>query len=145
TNIQAWGNNRITLFVPTGATTGNVVVTVGGVASNGVKFTLITTPYINDASPNTGGVGQQLNVDGGNFGSSQGTSTVTFNGTTATNIQAWGNNRITLFVPTGATTGNVVVTVGGVASNGVKFTLITTPYINDASPNTGGVGQQLNV
>jgi hypothetical protein len=32
--------------VPTGATTGNVVVTVGGQASNGVPFSVIPPPSI---------------------------------------------------------------------------------------------------
>src|SRR5246500_2499497 len=56
------------------------------------------------------------------FGSTQGTSTVTFNGTAAT-VTSWSATSIATSVPTGATTGNVVVTVGGVASNGVSFTV----------------------
>jgi hypothetical protein len=45
-------------------------------------------------------------------------------------------------VPTGATTGNVVVTVGGVASNGVTFTVTPTaePVITSATTASGTVG-----
>ena len=51
---------------------------------------------------------------------------MTFNGTTATPT-SWSATSIVVPVPAGATTGNVVVTVGGVASNGQTFTVGTTP------------------
>ena len=38
--VTAWSSGSITATVPGGATTGNVVVTVNGVASNGVNFTM---------------------------------------------------------------------------------------------------------
>jgi hypothetical protein len=52
----------------------------------------------------------------------QGNSTVTFNGTAATPT-SWSATGIVVPVPAGATTGNVVVTVGGLASNGARFTV----------------------
>ncbi len=71
--------------VPSGATTGNVVVTVGGVASNGVSFTVTAAaPSISSLSPTSGAVGTAVTITGTNFGATQGTSTVTFNGTAAT-------------------------------------------------------------
>jgi hypothetical protein len=75
-------------------------------------------------------------ITGTNFGSTQGTSTVTFNGTTATPT-GWSATSITAPVPTGATTGNVVVTVGGVASNGATFAVPTgsTAFPIKASAN----------
>ena len=79
-------------------------------------------PGITSLSPTTGLVGAAVTVTGTNFGSSQGTSTVKFNGTTAT-VTSWSATSIVTSVPSGATTGNVVVTVGGVASNGVSFTV----------------------
>jgi hypothetical protein len=51
-------------------------------------------------------------------------------------------------VPSGATTGNVVVTVGGVASNGVNFTVTASAPISVAvSPNLGGatITQQIQL
>jgi hypothetical protein len=108
--------------VPSGGTTGNVVVTVGGTVSNGVSFTVIATPSITSLSPNAGPVGASVTITGANFGSSQGGSTVTFNGTLAT-AGSWSATSIVVTVPSGATTGNVIVTVGGVASNGVGFTV----------------------
>ncbi|MFA6571574.1 MAG: FISUMP domain-containing protein, partial [Bacteroidota bacterium] len=48
---------------------------------------------------------------------------VAFNGTNATSIVSWNATQIVAVVPTGATTGNVVVTVSGHASNGSNFTV----------------------
>jgi hypothetical protein len=75
---------------------------------------------ISSLSPTSGAVGTAVTITGTNFGSSQGTSTVTFNGVAAT-ATSWSATSIATTVPSGATTGNVVVTVGGVASNGVRF------------------------
>jgi len=79
-------------------------------------------PSITSLNPTSGPVGASITIAGASFGASQGTSTVTFNGTAAAPT-AWSTTSITTPVPTGATTGNVVVTVGAQASNGVNFTL----------------------
>ncbi|PYV67118.1 MAG: hypothetical protein DMG96_40295, partial [Acidobacteria bacterium] len=55
--------------VPAGATTGNVVVTVSGVASAGVLFTVLAVPSISSLSPSSGAVGASVTIAGGNFGS----------------------------------------------------------------------------
>jgi uncharacterized protein (TIGR03437 family) len=47
---------------------------------------------------------------------------VTFNGISAL-VTSWSATSITATVPSGATTGSVVVTVSGVQSNGLTFTL----------------------
>ena len=119
----SWSATSIGVTVPTGATTGNVVVTVGGIASNGVSFTVtVPAPSITSLNPTSGLVGSSVTISGANFGATQGTSTVQFNGTAAT-ATSWSATSIGVTVPTGATTGNVVVTVGGIASNGVSFTV----------------------
>lgn len=123
----SWSATSIGAPVPSSATTGNVVVTVGGVASNGVVFTI--PPSITTLSPTNGIVGQSVLISGTKFGSTQGTSTVKFNGVTATPTN-WGASSITAPVPSGATTGPVVVTVAGAASNGVTFTVITTGAVS---------------
>ena len=66
---------------------------------------------------------QAVTITGTNFGASQGTSTVTFNGTAATPT-SWSATSIVVPVPAGATTGNVVVTVSGLASNPVSFMVL---------------------
>ena len=68
-----------------------------------------------------GAVGASVTITGTSFGSTQGSSTVKFNGTAVTTIGSWSATSIVATVPTGATTGNVVVNVSGVTSNGVSF------------------------
>src|SRR5437867_4644857 len=80
----SWSATSIVVPVPAGATTGNVVVTVAGVASNAVVFTVMAAPSITSRAPASGPVGTSVTITGTNFGAAQGTSTVTFNGTTAT-------------------------------------------------------------
>src|SRR5438477_1002508 len=141
----SWSATSIVAPVPSGATTGNVVVTVGGVASNGVSFTVtVPPPSITSLNPTSGVVGTSVTITGVNFGATQGTSTVTFNGTAATPA-SWSATSIVAPVPAGATTGNVVVTVGGVASNGVSFTVqsdTTPPVVTVTAPANGATASR---
>jgi hypothetical protein len=141
---SAWSATSITVPVPTGASTGSVIVTVGGVASNGVTFTVLPTPTLTSVTPTSGPAGTSVTIVGTNFGASQGTSTVQFNGTSATST-SWNATTIVVPVPTGATTGNVVVTVSGVASNAIAFTVIPTPTITSLSPTVGPVGSSVTI
>src|SRR5262249_19029658 len=89
-------------------------------------------PAITGLSPSEGAVGTSVTISGTGFDTTQGTSTVTFNGTTAT-PSTWSDTSIGVPVPAGATTGVVVVTVGGLDSNALTFS-VTVPvgYIYDA-------------
>ncbi|MFZ0431154.1 MAG: kelch repeat-containing protein, partial [Candidatus Acidiferrales bacterium] len=116
-----------------------MVVTVSGVASAGVNFTVYVTPSISSLSPTSGAVGTPVTITGTGFQASQGSSTLTFNGVTATPTN-WNNTQIKALVPTGATTGSVVETVDGLDSNGVSFTVKPTPSITSASPMSGSAG-----
>src|SRR3984893_6572822 len=97
-------------------------------------------PTITSLSPTSGVVGSSVTITGTNFGSTQGgTSTVKFNGTAATPT-SWSATSIVAPVPTGAGTGNVVVAVGGAASNGVSFTVTpdtTPPVVTITAPANG--------
>ena len=99
----------------------------------------VATPSITSLNPTSGPVGTGVTITGTNFGSSQGTSTVTFNGTVGTPT-SWSAGDIVVPVPTGATTGHVVVTVGGVASKGVSYTVTIPPTITSADNTTFTVG-----
>jgi hypothetical protein len=129
--------------VPSGATTGNVVVTVNSLASNGLTFTVNVAPTLTSLSPTTGSVGTSVTIAGTNFGATQGASTVKFNGTTATPT-SWSATSIVVPVPAAATTGNVVVTVNSLASNGLPFT-VTVPAVVTASPASVAPSGSLNV
>jgi RHS repeat-associated protein len=145
TTITSWGATSIVATVPTGATTGNVVVTVSGVASNGKTFTVVSAPSITSLSPTSGAIGASVTITGTSFGATQGTSTLAFNGTMATTITSWNATTIKATVPTGATTGNMVVHAGGVNSNGSLFTIVPAPSITSLSPTAGAVGAPVTI
>src|SRR5579863_9177510 len=96
-------------------------------------------PTITSLSITSGIVGAQVTITGTGFGSAQGSSTVQFNGMTAT-ASTWTDTSITVAVPSGATSGNVIVNVGGVNSNGESFTVTQIPTgWTDADVGTAGV------
>ncbi len=101
-------------------------------------------PAISSLSPLSGPVGTSVTINGSNFGATQGTSAVTFNGTSAPPA-SWSSAQIVVPVPAGATTGPVVVTVGGVASNGATFTVATPPAISSLSPRLSLRGTPVTV
>ena len=80
-------------------------------------------PAISGLSPASGPVGTAVTITGTNFRATQGTSIVTFNGTDAGAATSWSNTAITISVPAGAASGNVSVTIGGVSSNPMPFTV----------------------
>src|SRR5947207_6064056 len=93
-----------------------VTNTAGTVTSSAATLTVnaaAAAPSITSLNPTTSFVGMSVTIAGANFGATQGTSTVKFNGTTATPT-SWSATAIVAPVPTGATSGNVVVTVNGV-------------------------------
>ena len=141
----SWSATSITVHVPSGATSGAVVVTVGGVASNEVGFAVVPMPSIVSLNPSFGPVGTAVTIAGGNFGSMQGGSSVTFNGTSAGTATSWTATSIVVHVPSGATAGNVVVTVDEVAGSGVNFTVLPTPSIANLDPDTGAVGTAVTI
>jgi rhamnogalacturonyl hydrolase YesR len=92
---------------------------------NGIEITTSTVsvppPSIASLAPTSGPEGTSVTISGSSFGTAQGT--VNFNGTVAP-VTGWSPSAIMATVPSGAISGNVVVTAGGVASNGVNFTVL---------------------
>jgi YD repeat-containing protein len=131
---SAWSNSSITVAAPS-ATTGLVVVTVGGVSSNGISFSF--APSISSVSPSSGPTGTSVTIGGQNFGAMQGQSTVTFGGTAAAPT-SWGPSRIVVPVPSTATTGLVIVIVAGQSSNGITFTVGTGSITGTVTRSSDG-------
>src|SRR6267378_3789750 len=132
-----WTPTSIVVPVPAGATNGNVVVTVAGTASNGLLFTF--TPSIISLNTNSAPAGASVTVTGTNFGTTQGTSKVTFNGKVAT-VVTWSASSIVVNVPVGGT-GNVVVTINSIDSNGMAFTVQDFAFqaaLTDLTVTAGG-------
>lgn len=89
------------------------------VDSFSMNFKMDGGPSICSITPDSGATGTTVTITGNGFGKTKGT--VTFNGITA-KVTSWTNTSISTTVPTGTTTGNVVVTANGVKSNRVNFT-----------------------
>ena len=122
---------------------------------NGNYDSLITVPLptlppaITNLSPSGALIGMPVTINGTNFGATQSTSTVSFNGISATPT-SWTDTSIVAPVPSGTTTGPVVVTARGQASNGVTFTLLTAGTIagtitrtSDSTPISGALVEAL--
>src|ERR1700719_3364138 len=97
-------------------------------------------PVIQNVNPHSAPIGGQLIIQVTGFGPTQGSSTITFNGTPVTIIESWSATVIDAEVPVGATTGNVIVTVGGLKSNAWQVTIIAAPSITSVSPSSGPIG-----
>jgi hypothetical protein len=105
---------------------------------------VLATPSISSLSPTTGAVGASVTIGGSNFGSTQGSGTVKFNGTAGT-VSSWSASSIVATVPSGATTRNVIVNASGVNANGVSFTVVSAPSISSLTPSTGAVGASVTI
>lgn len=140
TQLFTYNTTTIVARVPVGATTGNVqlVNSLAGISSNTKPFTVTPggTPVIISLTPSSGGIGVPVTIAGTGFGATQGSSTITFNGLTAI-VTSWSATSIVATVPLMATTGPVIVTVGGVASNSETFTV--------TNPSNGGLAAPLNL
>ncbi len=97
----------------------------------GVYTNTSATPTLGSVTPNNGVAGDTVTITGSGFGAQQNSNTVTFNGVAAS-VQSWGNTSIVATIPTGATSGPLLVTVNGVQSAAVNFTI--TANITLSSP-----------
>lgn len=89
------------------------------------------TPQINTVSATTGSVGAQVVISGANFGDTQGIGVVLLNDVSVT-VNSWNATSITITIPTGATSGYLVVASapGMNTSNPVFFTVTAQPLPN---------------
>jgi len=127
TSFTVDSDTQITATVPTGATTGTISVTdTEGTATSATTFTVTPspTPTLTSFAPTSGAEGDTITLTGTGF---TGASAVTFNGTAATTFTVDSDTSITVTVPTGATTGAIVVTTpGGTATSATDFTVSAT-------------------
>lgn len=117
-SIASWSDTAITLTVPDTATSGPLLVIVNDQVSNGIDF--IVPPVVNTLTPASGVSGTVITINGTNFGALQGSSTVSVDGVTAVPA-TWSATAISFPVPTGASTGDVVVSVNSIPSNALTF------------------------
>lgn len=130
---------QITATVPEGALIGSIAISsLGGTTNSAATF--IVAPRITSFTPDHGGVGQTVTLNGANF---EGVTSVTFNGT-ATSFTFVSSTQVTTSVPADATIGRIAITTpGGTGSSATDF--IVAPRIANFSPNHGDVGQTVTV
>ena len=122
----------------------NAVLLVLGLLFGTFAF---AAPAISTISPTVGPVspvGSPVTINGSGFGTTQGGSIVTIGGLTTTPT-SWSDSRIIVPVPGALMPGfmDVIVTVGGTASNAASFLVI--PVITNDSPASGPVGTSVVV
>jgi hypothetical protein len=93
-----------------------------------VSSSTAPAPVISSVSATSGQVGSPVMLTGTGFGSSQGASIVFLNGIVAT-ISSWSGTSISITVPTGATSGALIVSVAPTLndSNPVQFNINANP------------------
>jgi uncharacterized repeat protein (TIGR03803 family) len=108
---------EITTTVPDDATTGPVTVAMrSGTLSSGTFYVI---PQITSFTPSDGPVGKKVTITGISL---TGTTAVSFNGVAASEITVNSNKKVTVTVPTGATTGTIsITTAGGTATSATNF------------------------
>jgi hypothetical protein len=124
------------------------VVNLGGVGASSGNFTVLPgggalPPSISGFAPSSGIPAQMVTIAGANF---VGTTSVTFNGTSASYIVT-DAGHIAATVPANATSGAIVVTTPiGTATSAGNFTVLPpVPVIDSLSSYQGAVGDPLTI
>ncbi|WP_035558037.1 M4 family metallopeptidase [Hymenobacter sp. IS2118] len=127
--------------VPNAATTGPITVrTPSGTATSATNFTVTPSLAFASFSPASGVAGTVVNVQGRGF---TGTTAVTFSGVNAPTFTVASDIELFVTVPSGATTGNIVLTtpLGTVTSPSLFIVLVPGgPTITGFTPGSGPVG-----
>jgi len=113
------------LAVSSGSTSTLATATFDSVSINSLAA---PAPVITAVSATTGSIGSQAVISGTAFGATQNGSTVTLSDTPLT-VNTWSNTSISITIPSGATSGPLVVSVTPTMndSNPVTFTVTTQP------------------
>lgn len=153
----SWSDSEIKCKVPVGATTGKVIITISNSNTNGIDFTVLNLDSIKDPTlisltPISGYVGSLVQITGKFLGKAQGTNTISFNGTSllVSDYQNWSDSVIICKVPSGATTGKVLITINSKNTNGLDFTVLKQDTVKDTklislNPTSGYVGSVIQI
>ena len=119
--VQSWSDTQIVATVASGSTTGSALVLQNGVMSDAFPFS-VNTLQVASVSPNSGGPGSVVTINGSGFGTSQGSGVVWF-GSTSGEVMGWSNTQIFAAVASNAVSGVARVEQNGAWSNAVNFTV----------------------
>ena len=126
-----WSDTSITFTVPANVSTGPVQVIKQGITSSSVGFTLLKPTVISSVTPNAAASGTVVTVSGAGFGAQQNTSSMSFNGQTAT-VVSWSDQQVQLLVEDNAQTGPIYVAVASLVTPGPTFTRTSGANLTDS-------------
>jgi Zn-dependent metalloprotease len=136
----------ITATVAAGTTTGPITVrTPSGTATSATNFTVTPSLAFNSFSPTSGPVGTVVLIRGIGF---TGTTAVTFGGVNAPTFTVASDLELWATVPTGAQSGNIVLTTPiGNATSPTPFGVIVPggPTVTSFTPTSGAVGTAVTI
>jgi len=142
-----WKDKEIQAIIPYGLSFGDaeLFVNINGFYCNPEDFIIkeLPKPVIENISPLSAAIGQEIIITGTNFSSHRGTSYVSFNSATATTYNDWTDTGIKIIVPSGAKTGKIFVVVNGQKSNEFDFTVL--PHIESISPDWLKTGDEITI
>lgn len=130
-------DDTIYTWVPYGAVSGQVQVSVDGVLSNPVNF--IVGPYIDSVSAIVAAPGDKINIKGFNFDPDKNRNYVYFNGIRGT-VNTATATQLSVTVPDG-NTGPLTVSTNDMTSKPVSMTII--PVMEAITPAFGETGQMV--
>ena len=108
-NFTVGSDTYLEATVPSGATTGAVIVTIpGGTLTSNQNFRVM--PVILSFSPTSGPVGTSVTITGNGFTQ---TTNVKFGGVRATSFTVNSDTQVTAIVPAGAKTGHIAISTPG--------------------------------
>jgi uncharacterized protein (TIGR03437 family) len=139
--VVHWSDTHIRAEVPDSASTGQIRLHVNGSQSNSVGFAVTVPPMIISIFPNQGTYGDQVTITGSGFRDPQSGGIVTFSGRGAP-VSSWSDSLILTEFPNGCVRGDVIVEVGGRASDQVPFSVFG---ISSVHPPAAFVGDEVAV
>jgi hypothetical protein len=145
TTFNVVSGTNITATVPTGATTGKIVVKVGCTVFTSLTDFIVTAgpvaPTITSFNPISGPIGTTVTITGTNFDPVAASNTVKFNGVDAATPTVASATSLTVTVPTGATTGPIsVTTLAGTGTSTTDFIVTCTPPSPPTATNVSRCG-----
>jgi IPT/TIG domain. len=137
TTFQVNSTTQIRTTVPSGATTGPLIVTNRVDAGISVTDFVVSEPVITDFSPDRGAWNTLVMIEGSGFVD---ITDVTIGGVSAPIISSF-QRALYVRVPEGATTGPITISNPiGIATSATDFTLLSLPSIDSFSPFFGTIG-----
>ena len=139
-----WSDTRIQVQVPTGARSGPLqVITDKG---SDIFDLTVTSPWVNNISLQRRSTDILVTVNGTNFGSTRGSSSVTVGSAriSSSSFSTWTSSRIRFSIPHNTRSADLKVRTSEGTSNGVLLDL-PSPYLRQVSPNSVRHGDRLTL